>query len=327
MRQQFNHQYSLRGGTNGGPHVPVVELNQLPGSLRMRGLLFQISIKSWSATRQDKDGTKAAQQKTGAQAGTGHYAKYLIDPKALKAVKTADGEIRTYVRENSLPWDTGRVLVPTVTHAKFTQDLRGLTGAREAHVKAFCAGYPVYVSEAQAALGGLFKAWEYPELGKIAERFSLQSQFLPIPDQADFRVDLPPLDLAEMRNDLSRDVTRRFAQAHEHVWARVLASVRRMADKLAVPIGKDGAIFHDTMVMDLRELCDIVPGLNLAQDPSLNAALAAIKETLAGQNPDSLRESPAKRRDVQAQAQKLLDAFGGGHVSQDQDSTNTTGDE
>ena len=84
-----------------------------------------------------------------------------------------------------------------------------------------------------------------------------------------------------------------------------------MAEKLADP----KAIFRDTMIENTRELCALLPRLNFADDPNLEAMRQEVEQSLAGNHPDALRNDPDLRRDKAAEAKAIMDkmrAFMGG---------------
>ena len=86
-----------------------------------------------------------------------------------------------------------------------------------------------------------------------------------------------------------------------------------LADMLGEQRAADGGdgikatgTFHDTLVSNVTELADILPGLNLAQDPALDAMARRLREDLASVDADTLRADPIVRADTAAAADAIL---------------------
>jgi len=86
------------------------------------------------------------------------------------------------------------------------------------------------------------------------------------------------------------------------VWTRLFDRVKHMAEKLADP----KAIFRDSMVENAREICALLPRLNFADDPNLEAMRQQVEATLL-KHPDALRNDPDLRRDTAAEAKAIMD--------------------
>ena len=278
----------------------------LPSNLRERALLYRCSLHSWGAVRKDNQATAAAQAVVGARRGTGNYQKFLISPDALKPIKQIDGQIRTFIGEHSLPWDDGKVLVPSIRWEWFSQELRGLFAQRRAAVSQFEIEYPSYVERAQRELGSLFQAGQYPPADRIVREFKVTEAPEPIPERADLRLDLPQAAIEEMRGQLQADLEARFRAAHTEAGQRLMSVVDRLAVRLQTVAGSEPVIFRDSLVENVRELCDSLPSLNLAGDAQLDQFIAEVKEKLTRYSPGQLREIPGIRQEVAENAGDIL---------------------
>lgn len=93
--------------------------------------------------------------------------------------------------------------------------------------------------------------------------------------------------------------------ALKDVWNRLYERVKHIAEKLADP----KAIFRDSMVENAKEICALLPRLNFADDPNLEAMRQQVEASLL-KHPDALRNDPDLRRDTAAEAKKIMDAMG-----------------
>jgi hypothetical protein len=90
-----------------------------------------------------------------------------------------------------------------------------------------------------------------------------------------------------------------------------LGAVRELIathDRLAVLFHGDPTI-HDKLIENLREVLDLAPGLNLGNDPEVNALVRTCRQKLLAA-PDALRDSALQRRMVAAAAKNITNTFG-----------------
>jgi hypothetical protein len=80
-----------------------------------------------------------------------------------------------------------------------------------------------------------------------------------------------------------------------------------MADKLAVPVGEKGSTFRSSLISNIRDLAEVMPGLNITNDPQLDA-LAAKAMQLTGYTAEDLKSS-GLRAEVQKRAAELAGMF------------------
>ena len=85
-----------------------------------------------------------------------------------------------------------------------------------------------------------------------------------------------------------------------------------MTTSLRLRIEADGkGRLYDTVITDVRELCDLLPALDIAGDPALAATLAEARAHLAGQSIDRLRSCPTARTAAKTAADAILAKMAG----------------
>ena len=96
------------------------------------------------------------------------------------------------------------------------------------------------------------------------------------------------------------------------LWRRLHEQLTRMSDRLGV--GQDGKpnVFHNTLVTNAVELCDMLRDLNVTNDPDLETARKQLENVLLGVEPDELRKNPAVRESVKTQVESVLDSYNWG---------------
>jgi hypothetical protein len=67
--------------------------------------------------------------------------------------------------------------------------------------------------------------------------------------------------------------------------------------------------FRDSLVLNVRDLCNIMPSLNITGNPELDRIAGELQQ-LARFEPDTLRNSEAARDETKAKAQAIIDQIG-----------------
>lgn len=271
-----------------------------------RAILAQLSISVWTARRYDKRVSKATTDANNADASAGRFNKHLLPMStALDDVQSAAREIRRFFYENTLPWGTeGIQLLPTANYLDFMASIREKKEAWHHLVTVFLREYEQLVADAPRFLGNMFDPADYPPADQIGRKFNINLELMPVP-AFDFRTDVPEQDLEEIRRGVEARVIEAQATAMREVWDRLHNVIQKAHEKLADP----NAIFRDSLVENIREVCNMLPKLNIMDDPDLeNLRLQALIQ-LTPYGPDALRSDPVLRSDRAAEAKRLLDTM------------------
>jgi hypothetical protein len=277
-----------------------------------RALLVQLNISTWSANKLDKEISAETTAIKGAISGSARVHKSLLPMSGLlDDIKSKAGLIRTKFYENTLPWGVkGIQILPTANYLAFMTDFRKERAEYEYLVKQFVPAYPQLVLDAQRFLGAAYKPADYPDANTIADKFKMDMQVMPVPNN-DFRVNIADEELERIHDEVEARVKQAAQGAMQDVWQRLYDKVKHFAEKMADP----NAIFRDSTVSHLVELCELLPRLNVMDDPNLEAMRQEVEAKLAGFNPDVLRANTTTRQSVATEANDIaakMAAFMGG---------------
>jgi hypothetical protein len=277
-----------------------------------RALLVQLSISTWSANKLDKEISNETNAIKGVQQNAGRYHKSLLPMcDLLDDIKKKATLIRTKFYDNTLPWGVkGIQILPTDNYLAFMTDFRKERSEYEYLVKQFVPAYPQLVLDAQRFLGSAYKPADYPEAHEIADKFKMDMQVMPVPNN-DFRVNIADEELERIHDEVEARVKDAARGAMQDVWQRLYDKVKHFAEKMDDP----KAIFRDSTVDHLVDLCELLPRLNVMDDPNLEAMRQEVEAKLAGYNPDVLRVNPTTRQTVATEANDIaarMAAFMGG---------------
>jgi hypothetical protein len=70
-------------------------------------------------------------------------------------------------------------------------------------------------------------------------------------------------------------------------------------------------VFRDSLVGNIEQLVDMLPGLNVLNDPDLDAIGKEVKARLLGYDLKDLRKKPAVRSAAAREAQEIMDKMAG----------------
>ena len=277
-----------------------------------RAILVQLNISTWSANKLDKEISAETSAIKGAISNSVRTHKSLLPMcDLLDDIKKKASLIRTKFYENTLPWGVkGIQILPTANYLAFMTDFRKERAEYEQLVNRFVPEYPQLVVDAQRFLGKAYKPADYPEAHEIGDKFKMDMQVMPVPN-TDFRVNIADEELARIHDEVEARVKQAAKGAMMDVWQRLYDKVKHLAEKLDDP----KAIFRDSTVNHLVDLCEMLPRLNVMDDPNLEAMRQEVEAKLAGYNPDTLRADVKVRQTVATEANDIaakMAAFMGG---------------
>lgn len=272
-------------------------------NLSDRCLLVHLTVSQWTAKKYDKRASKEVTNAHGAAAAAGRFNKSLLPMNdKLENIHRKTTLIRTKYYESTLPWGLdGTMMLPTANYLAFMSDFRKEKGEWESLVQEFLDEYDQMKLDAQRVLGSLYDPTDYPTALELRHKFKMDMAVFPVPS-ADFRVAIGSEELTRIRQDVERRVKEAEQAALKDVWNRLYERVKHIAEKLADP----KAVFRDSMVENAKEICALLPRLNFADDPNLEAMRQQVEASLI-KHPDALRNDPDLRRDTAAEAKAIMD--------------------
>lgn len=282
--------------------------NRPATAIENRAMLATLSISCWEGVRQDKDLGTAAAKRANAEQDAVIFSTRHVPVSALKPIKEARGVARDIHAEYTLPWgkDGSRIL-PADRFMEYTEAMRKARRDFEIEVDKFVGGYPALLAEAKSRMGHLYDPDYFPTVENIRDRYTFELHFTPIPTADDFRVTLTGDAVRMVRADIEKNTARLAEEAMGDLWERLHEAVAKIADKL----GDGEAIFRDSMIGNVKELCGVLDRMNITQDARLTAMGKEITEKLTKLDPDTLRENKGARGDGAKAANNILKSMEG----------------
>ena len=281
-------------------------------SISASALLVELNISVWPATKIDRETTEQVNTNASAVRDASQTKKNLFAGTGLrKDIEKLAARIRLYHNQRTLPWaDKGERMLPTALFMEYKQTMNAYEQTFETMCQNFFAEYPRLVQEAQVNLGRLYKAEDYPDITDVMLKFGFRRTVKPVPEAGDFRLDIPANDLEEMRAEFVSQQDEKLAEAMRAPWERLHTMLVGISEKLTDVEGDDGKKrYHDTLITNPLELCELLTKLNVTKDPKLEEARKQLELTMLGANLESIKEDSTARSEVKSKVDAILSKF------------------
>jgi len=303
-------------------------MSQLIAGVARAAVLATLRISIYTGRKRDnRTQAEVVQDKHARSARAASVYKALFaDCKELDDIIRLQAMARKRHYTLTLPWDdNGPRLLPVLALQEYQQEMEDYQQRFETLVQTFLDKYDTLVAAAAFQLGALFDRAEYPSRAQVAKAFAFNVEYTPVPLAGDFRLDIE----SEVQQDLAKQYEQRIARqledAQQDAWERVYEALKRFQDRLT--LNEDGTrkVFHETMVTNAQELCDVLTTLNVTKDPALEKARQQLQNLLAGVDVKELRKFDDARSDTLEKVNRILDAFDWG-VETENEAPDDTGD-
>lgn len=289
--------------------VPISE-----PSLSSRAMLCSLSISMWSARKHDPDASEEIAARHGAQSDAGRYHKVLLPKQALAEIQNIVSEARQEHYFITLPWDdNGYRVLPAAAYIDHVDKMRSLSNRFTAAVDGLSRQFLILIDQAKTRLGGLFRERDYPTPDELRAKFSFETKVMPLPEAGDFRVALGDEEKDRIKRQITAAVEASLKVGSRELWFRLYEAVQHMADRLtAYKVTGNGVEhpFRDTVVTNLVKLVDVLPKLNITNDPELERLANRVRTSLLV-DPKELRTSESVRSETAKAAADIAQHMAG----------------
>lgn len=278
-------------------------------NLSERAILVSLRVSLPATARRDKQAAEEIEKAHNVR-NVGVFNKALINTKFMRRIKHVEFRARQLLYSATLPWlDSDMRLLPVGAVTEFLATMGQLSMEFNAEAKSIEKGWDMILEEAKHRLGALYIAEQYPTLAALRERFKFAISVMPVPSHKH----LPEKLYASLATPLDKSVSRAFANAHREAWERLYADVLHMAERL-----ESSGRVHESVVENLAATCDVLPGLNFADDKDLLKVVALTEqhllvpvEALRKQADMKVSTAAAARKIATAMGTKMKELFGG----------------
>jgi hypothetical protein len=294
--------------------------------VRHAAMLSSLSYGMWGARKYDPAASKRIADWAGADTSVGRYNKLLLpegaDSYKIIGAKASAGRKVWYAE--TLPWsEEGDRVLTSENFMHCSEVVKEAEDEFKGALPRFFQEYPDLKEIARQKLGPLFREEDYPELDALKEKFYMELKFKPMPDAADFRADLPAAAVQSIKAQIEADQKAAIEEAMKEPYKRLWDAVTHMASRLSgqprCPCSNcitrkheyRTSEFADTLVDNLRELCDVLPRLNLTGDAQLDNIIGVVKHGLTTFDANHIRNSQDIKDTLAERARSIQEDMNG----------------
>ena len=297
--------------------VPVAKPAGPPSELSKKAMLIRVTVHRWRPVITDKKESSEITERNKAKRGRASARKRLVALADYAKLRNLEGQIKGVVDFKTLPWtDDGYRVLSSVGYMPLVSEVNTLKTAWEDEFNAvFIAAYKELVKKQEADLGSMYHAEDFPPVEVIKKKSWIEVSIRPIPTGEDFRCEVGNTEIAKIRKQVEAESSTLFNGAMKAIWERFSVVVGRMAKRLAnYSIAEDGSVehsFRDSLVTNITELLDVVPALNVTNDPVITQFAADIRKRLTANGAEVLRDDDKVRKATLAAAEDILAKMSG----------------
>lgn len=280
-------------------------------SLPTNALLVELNIGNWTARKNDRSVSEEVDQQKGTKTRAGNYNKNLFaGVKELDDIQKFVGSVRNWHYRNTIPWlDSGVRMLPMKQYIDYTSQMNTWASEFEGLKQTFLNKYDDLVTEMAFKLGSLFNREEYPSRDEVNHKFYFRTNYFPLPQSGDFRVDIGNEMLAELQDNYAKHLSEKVNEAMSDVWSRLHETLKHLSERLEIGDKGEKKIFRDSLIENAQELCDLLSKLNVTNDPKLEEARKDLEQALFGVSAKDLRDSIMVRHDVHTRVADIIKKF------------------
>jgi hypothetical protein len=217
-------------------------------------------------------------------------SKNLLDSKELQAIKTLDGEIRQFLYNMCLPFETAIHLLPLPLIETVDQKLREFEQMRRDRIEVFIEAYPGLCREAAIRLRALYNPLDYPPLDVIRSRFTFSWQYVSFGVPGQLR-EISARIFQTEREKAAQMMSEAASEIQQVLRATLAEMVEHLRGRLSDdPDGKPRRL-RETTVTKLRDFLDSFDFRNVLDDRELKEQVEKARQLLSGVTTDALRNT------------------------------------
>lgn len=278
-------------------------------SISSKAMLVYMTITGWSGRAyDDKASDEVAKNHNTKKERAGNYNKNLIDQKSETwlAVKRSEDALRKYHYAHTLKWSiNGAQMLTAAEWFEYAAEMQKLEREWRRAVKDFIEDYPRLKKNAEHELNGLYDEAQYPPARTLADKFEYRIDYFPLPAGEDMERLRDSLgvtaELEVMGANIDARVEAAIQEAMRDLGKRLLEPVQHMAATLSLP----EKVFRDSLVSNVRDICELLPRLNVTGDEELERLCLEVEGKLGSHSPQALRTDADLRANVAKEANAI----------------------
>lgn len=234
-------------------------------------MLVKLTIKRAALTKRDNFLTDKIQQQEGDSSLTVLTKLFRDKSSPINQIMTAVNEVYAFHRTHTLPYvDAGPRILPSDTYMDYTAQMKHLIAKVDNLKSQWLPEYDMLVQQDvmyrnAGHAAGRATADDYPSAEQFDRSTNIEYRFQPMPDARHFLFDLSDDDMAAFEQAEQEAAQ----QANLDTVARMLKPLSSLVSRLKEYQGQKGERFHNSLIQNVIEGCDLAQKLALNPTPEL----------------------------------------------------------
>ncbi len=284
----------------------------IPNDVSTQNMLAKLRINRWGAKKNDSEIAMEIAKIKGSDEELGKFTKSLLKSDALDNYRKTGRKCRKLHKYYTLPWDDGVGLLPAKLYFKYTEVVGEMQREAMKYADEFVAEYKTQwndgLKDYRKGLSDMFNEDDYPEPNRIRAKFGIYIRIRPIEDPNDFRVKMSAEVAGDLKKQMLSDFQDNLKDALRSPIMRLFEQLKHVQEKLR----DNDAVFRDSLIGNVQALVEILPSLNVLNDPKIDAMIKQTeKEICSVSDIKALRSDPKYRKEVAKSADAILKSMKG----------------
>ena len=301
------HPLSARGGALRYSSGSLLDQRDVP-TLGSSAMLVEVNISTWAGRKKDKRASAKVTEDAHAKKGLANVTKQLLgNADTLKAIQTHVTAARNMHSNMTMPWsNSGLRLLPTAQYFNYNEAMSQMQYEFEALKTKFLNSYNDEVINVQLKLGSLFSRDDYPLIESLDSKFAFRTNYMPLPDIGDFRVDIGNEALLEIKQKYEDFYSTQYNTAMNDVWTRLHKALTNMSERLDYGSKEDKKVFRDTLVGNVTDMIGLLRVCNVTKSVQMSDMANKLEDAMSGVSAVVLRDDNTFRVRTKAKVDDII---------------------
>ena len=277
-------------------------------AIQNKALLIKMTAKVFSPSKKDKNETMAVANKHNIDNNRINVSKKLLRSDTLKKITSVKNKLNNYLFDKEkgccLPWSSLGSILPTALYIDTVKKIDDIKNEFSELVKEFIENEYEKLVKADSGYDGLnslYNPADYPSKSELYKKFKLQVDFFEIPTGNDFRIDLNQDEIDILKNQIEEKNKEANKKITEECFRRLYTQIKKLSDKF-----KTDEKYHSSILDNIKNLCGILPALNINNDAVLQNQIDIVKKELFNHSIDAIKKDVEKKKEVQEKAENIV---------------------
>lgn len=283
-------------------------------NIQKSAVLVRLNISQWGGEKTDKAVSDEVANAKNAKDGAGRYVKKLVVGSQLKEISTLVGKARNVNKAQTLKYLDGLDMLPVANFDGHSEIIGNYKSVFDGLVDEFCIDWQKILDAQALRLGDMHNPSDYPTVEELREKFHFTISYEPLADGNQFDKMFGSEELEkQLIEQAEAEMQSKIDEAMRDLWGRLIKRIKDFNHKMnkfepAVKgVSRQVEGFKGSLVENIREICDVLPRLNVTGDADLAKFASTVQAELSHYDVEDLKQDDVLRKQAADKSQAILD--------------------